>query len=104
MNPNITKKLFNEFSNLVNLDLETQIRNNEKSLRHFEDDYYTILGKEYMNNIENMMVRFYSSISNMVNIHNSTTDSNLNDYNHSKLKETLERIITTFSPNDTTRI
>jgi hypothetical protein len=101
MNSNITKELFNEFSNLVNLDLEIQIRKNEKSLRDFDNDYYEILGNEYMNNIENMMVRFYSSISNMINVHQETNET-LNDVDkYEKIKETFEKIMTTYRPAET---
>jgi hypothetical protein len=103
MKSDITKELFNEFSNLVNLDLETQIRRNENSLRHFEDDYYDILGKEYLGNIENMMVRFYSSVSNMVNIQNGVELTATDNYNSGKLKETLEKIITAYKPKETVK-
>ncbi|MCU0372397.1 MAG: hypothetical protein MUE56_04050 [Ignavibacteria bacterium] len=99
MNSNIAKVLFNEFSNLVNLDIEKQIRKNEKSLRNFDNDYYEILGNEYMNNIENMMVRFYSSISNMINVHNekNETINNTNDINkYEKIRETFEKIMLTY--------
>lgn len=103
MSSDITKELFNEFSNLVNLDLETQIRRNENSLRHFEDDYYDILGQEYLSNIENMMVRFYSSVSNMVNIQNGADITATDNYNSGKLKETLEKIITAYKPKETVK-
>jgi hypothetical protein len=103
MSSDITKELFNEFSNLVNLDLETQIRRNENSLRHFEDDYYDILGNEYLSNIENMMVRFYSSVSNMINIQNGVDLSATDNYNSGKLKETLEKIITAYKPKETVK-
>ena len=103
MGKDITKELFNEFSNLVNLDLESQIRKNENSLKHFEDDYYDILGKEYLRNIENMMVRFYSSVSNMINVQNGTDLTATNCYNSGKLKETLEKIITAYKPIETVK-
>jgi len=93
MNSNIAKVLFNEFSNLVNLDIEKQIRRNEKSLRDFDNDYYEILGNEYMNNIENMMVRFYSSISNMINVHQETNAAINNINKYEKIRETFEKIM-----------
>ncbi|MDD5361143.1 MAG: hypothetical protein PHN88_03360 [Ignavibacteria bacterium] len=91
---NIQKTLFQEFSCLLNYDIENQIRKNNDCLKNINIEELSEVTNEEQVEIDNLLYKFYLSLTKMFSFQNQENTLNKNSkINFNEIRTNYSKII-----------